>query len=274
MEMQYKPKFLPQISAPFSIVAKNLKQEGISYKLLKVDPRTLTPSQGIIFSDKMSKFNSKNTKPIWVSNNNEVIDGHHRFGSAIANNVDIPIIKIDLGTKDCIRVLNKIQDIYEYEQQQKLEEIQYHDIVGELREEMDIMSISEEEMKKIKEEFADNNIVGSGKQKFVGYRKNKINEDSKIGNFFNTKPVNGYIKFEIEFDNILDIDKIGIDYVGEKNPVIKLSKIWFPNIDFEKLGERFSIKADKLINRCVAEKAIKMGFDGIKYGDILIQGLK
>ena len=274
MEMQYKPKYLPQISAPFNIVVDNLKKEGISYKLLTVDPKTLKPSQGIIFSDKMSKFTGKNLKPIWVSNDDHVIDGHHRYGSALANNIKIPIVKIDLDSKNTIRVLNKIQDIYEYENQSSLEEVVSQDQINDMRNDVDIIDVIDEEMNKIKQEYSENSIVGRDKQKFVGYRKSSINEDSNIGNFFKTKPIDGYMKFEIEFDNILDTDKLGIDFIGTKNPVVQLAGYWFPNIDFDKLGDKLNIKPIKIINRCIAEKAQKMGFDGIKYSDILIQGLK
>jgi len=108
----------------------------------------------------------------------------------------------------------------------------------------------------------------------VAYRKDPIKEDSIIGNFFTLTPVDGYKKYQIDFDNLLDTNDLGITYKSNQIPVEVLAKTWFPHINFEKLGEEYGMPAINLKNKAIAHKAIKMGYDGIKYGETLIQGLK
>ena len=45
-------------------------------------------------------------------------------------------------------------------------------------------------------------------------------------------------------------------------------------MNFEKLSEEYDIPSLNLKNKAIAEKAQTLGYDGIKYGDTLIQGLK
>ena len=59
-----------------------------------------------------------------------------------------------------------------------------------------------------------------------------------------------------------------------QNPIKLLATAWFPNIKFEKIASKYKLKPDHLMYRAIAIKANKMGYDGIKYGDIIIQGLK
>ena len=73
---------------------------------------------------------------------------------------------------------------------------------------------------------------------------------------------------------MLDADELGVAYNTDQNPVDIMSKVWFPNINFEKLSESYNTDVINLKNKAVAEKAMAMGYDGIKYGDKLIQGLK
>jgi hypothetical protein len=113
----------------------------------------------------------------------------------------------------------------------------------------------------------------SNKKKLSAYRKNEIKEGSKAGNFFAAKPIDGYIKYDIDFDNLLDTNDFGLTYSNEEPPTKKLAAIWFPNLDFEKIAQKLGADELKIINRAVSEKARKMGYDGIKYGDIIIQGL-
>ena len=63
-------------------------------------------------------------------------------------------------------------------------------------------------------------------------------------------------------------------YKDGQEPVDILAKNWFPNINFEKLSTQHDVPAINIKNKAVAEKAIKMGYDGIKYGNTIIQGLK
>jgi hypothetical protein len=67
---------------------------------------------------------------------------------------------------------------------------------------------------------------------------------------------------------------LGLTYKDGQQPAEILSKIWFPHVNFEELCKQYNMPAINLRNKANAEKAMKMGYDGIKYGDTLIQGLK
>jgi len=286
IDMRYKPSFLPQISMPYDLVLDKLDDDDIKYELIEIDPNDLNPLQGITFSDEISNINLDDSKPIWISDELNVIDGHHRYVLALQNNLKLKAVKIYMNHKDSCRLLNKIQDIYEYEKAQNLEEFEGINEIGaqqnniNTENEIDsdlsrsdkthtFLSMLEEENS---EEESENEIKNS--KNLVGYRKDPINENSVIGNFFLVKPIQGFDKYEIDFENLLDTNELGLTYKKDHEPVDILAKIWFPNINFEKLGESYDTEPINLKNKAITEKAINMGYDGIKYGDTLIQGLK
>lgn len=269
--MQIKPSFLPQISAPFNYTLGMLDNEGIDYKYMQGDPEDLIPLQGIVIQDKISEI--KDIKPIWVSKDNYILDGHHRFASALSKGILIKYIKISLPYKEAIRVLNKIQDIFDYENQEKI-----NDVVGQDHFNMrndkdsgiedDFLSMLEIDSNDEKKILHDNKKL----KKITGYRKKDINEKSVVGNFFSLKESDGYNKYDMEFNSLLDTNELNLNFRSDSTPVAVLSKNWFPNVDFKKLGKKYDVKEESIMNRAVAEKAKKMGYDGIKYGDIMIQG--
>ena len=86
IDMRYKPRFLPQISAPYDVVLEKLDEEGVGYDIVEVDPNELEPLQGITFSDEVEKVNTDDMNPIWMSENNRVLDGHHRMVRGLLDN--------------------------------------------------------------------------------------------------------------------------------------------------------------------------------------------
>ena len=58
------------------------------------------------------------------------------------------------------------------------------------------------------------------------------------------------------------------------NPIYKIADFWFKGVNFDFISNKNNIPKDKLITRCIAELGIQYGFDGIKYGDIIVQVLK
>jgi hypothetical protein len=258
IDNKYKPIWLPQVSSPFSIILDKLGDEGIGYELMNVNPNQLLPSQPFVFSDDVNYFDDNND-PIWASNDMKVIDGHSRLVNKLQNNKNIDIIKIGLSHKDACRVLNKIQDIIEYDDKLKNE-------TDDTFNNNDISSLIEND---------DNgNSFEGNKKTLIGYRKNEINETSGVGNFFMLTPTEGYGKYEIEFENLLDTSELGLVFKSGQNPVDILCKVWYPNINFDELSNKNSVDVNKLKNKAIVAKAKKYGFDGIKYGEKLIQGLK
>jgi hypothetical protein len=281
IDLRYKPMWLPQVNAPFNYTLNMLDKEGVDYKYLQIDPDELIPSQGIVAQDKVSQIDMDNIQPIWISKEMKVLDGHHRYVAALSRAVPIKALQIMLSQKDAIRTLNKIQDIFEYENQESIMEVVAQDQINGMN---DINSagtdgstfleaLSSELEDDDREILHDTKSSGKKPKKITGYRKQEVNEKSVVGNFFSLKPVDGYNKYEMEFDNILNTNDLDLTFRGDVNPVSLLANNWFPNIDFDKISKNHNVSSDSIINRAVAEKAKQMGYDGIKYGDIMVQGL-
>ena len=275
IDMRYKPRFLPQVNAPYETVLQKLDEDGIGYNVIEVDPNQLMPSQGITFSDEVGNVNVDDMNPIWISSDNQVLDGHHRMVRALLDGILLKAIQIDLGQKDACRVLNKIQDIYDYEQGQGMEEVVAQDQINSDNQ-IDSGVSDSEWLASLEEDNAavQIEVPSVNQQSIIAYRKEPIKENSVVGNFFTLKPVEGFGKYQIDFDNLLDTHALGVTYKDSQNPADIMAKIWFPHVNFEKLSEQYGMPSINLKNKAIAEKATKMGFDGIKYGDTLIQGLK
>ena len=274
--MRYKPYFLPQISAPFDIVVKQLNEENVDFEFIEVDPNELEPMQGVTFSDEVEKVDLSDMNPIWINNDMKILDGHHRWVKALLEGIKLKAIKINMNEKDACRLLNKIQDLYDYTNMRDLEETTNNDIINDennpnnnYTDRKEFLSSLEENNDNIQAEEPNKNP-----QAIMAYRKEPIKENSAIGNFFLLTPVNGYTKYYIEFDNLLDTNYLDIEYKDGQNPIDVIAKIWFPNINFEKISKENNISSINLKAKAIVEKALKLGYDGIKYGNKLLQGLK
>jgi len=270
-----KPYYLPQVSAPYTIVLNKLDNEGIDYNLVELNPSeddNINLSQNYVFSHEIENIDANDMNPIWLSNDNEKIDicdGHHRYALGLQNNSPIKAVKINLNFNDACRVLNKIQDIYEYEQSQNIEEVETQDTINQYGDdENQFLNSLEEDNNEVQKEVSSTNP-----QTIIGYRKEPIKNNSVIGNFFSLNPIEGFDKYQIDLENLFDTQATGIAYKDSQNPIDILSKIWFPHVNFEKLAEKYDIDSDNLKHKAIAHKAKEMGYDGIKF-DKIIWGLK
>jgi len=215
IDMRYKPRFLPQVHAPYDIILQKLDEEGINYSIVEVDPNELEPLQGITFSDDVGNVNVNDMNPIWISSDMQVLDGHHRMVRALLDNSQIKCVKIEMNHKDACRVLNKIQDIYEYEQSQGLEEVETQDAINFYQEDDNqFLKSLEEDNIALQTEAPTKN-----EKTIIGYRKSPINNNSVVGNFFTLSPVEGYDKYEIDFENLMDSNALGVTYKDGQEPV-------------------------------------------------------
>lgn len=279
IDVRYKPRWLPQISAPYTYVLNKLKDEGIDYRKIKVPANEYKPLQGLVSLEKISDISNDKIMPIWSAMNKEVLDGHHRYGKALSKESPLSSFQIMLNAKDAARVLNKIQDIWEYENQMEIEEVVAQDLINMANEPdagvstSEFLGALEAEMKDDDKEILHDDVINSKKKKIKAYRKSPLNEKSRVGNFFSLKPQDGYKAYDIEFDNLLDTNDMNVNYHGEGNPVMVLTRTWFPNINFDKVAKKYDVTPESIMNRAISEKARQMGYDGIKYGDIMVQGL-
>jgi hypothetical protein len=264
------PKYLPQISAPIDEVLAKLSEIDCDYEYIKVNPEDLKASQPFTLSDGVYDSINDDMNPIWIDIDLNIIDGHHSWVKSLHGGMLLTAVKINVNFKDACRLLNKIQDIYEYEDARSVEEVESQDAINYYGgDENQFLNNLEESNAEIQQE-----IPSKNEQTVIAYRKEPIKENSAVGNFFTLQPMEGYGKYQIEFENLLDTHVLGMTYKDGQQPAEMLAKIWFPNVNFEKLGEQYNMPPINLKNKAVAQKAMKMGFDGIKYGDTLIQGLK
>ena len=267
-----RPYHLPQLNIDYSVVLEKLDDENINYETIELQPSEddgMLPSQNIVYSDEITGVGLDDSKPIWIADNH-IVDGHHRYFKALLDKVPLIAINLKMDFMDACRVLNKIQDIYEYETSQGMEEVVSQDAINYYgKDENQFLNTLEEDNVGLQGDTPSSNA-----KTIIGYRKDPIKENSVVGNFFTLKPVDGYEAYEITFDNLLDTNALGVTYKDGQEPVDILAKSWFPNINFEKLGTENDTPAINIKNKAVAEKAMKMGYDGIKYGNSIIKGLK
>lgn len=266
-----RPIHLPQISAPFDRVLDFLEQNKIKSKSMIVNTTDLQPTQGLTFLDTIT-ITTDDINPIWVAgtddDENHIIDGHHRWVDKLSDNDRIKVFKIFLSPQKACRYLNKVQDIYEYEEHLKLEEIISHSSNindrNTPRDDNFINYINDNQQT----EFSNK---PSNPETIIAYREKQINDNSVIGNFFILNPVSGYSKFEIEFDNLLDLEKLDLITSDTSSPISVLADLWFPNYDFCKYAENMGVDVDNIKTKAIKDVASDMGYDGVKYGSHLLQ---
>lgn len=264
----YRLSYLPQANAPFNIIVNKLKENNINYNLIEVSADELNPLQGVTFSDKVNNVTLDDDSPIFVDSDMNIIDGHHRYVKAIQEDKLLKAVQILLGERDACRILNKIQDIYEYENSLTLENNNDNEANIDMNNGNSFLSSIDGYNDEIQQESPNFN-----NQVITAYRDKPINEKSVVGNFFILTPINGYYKYEIEFDNLLDLESLGVMLRDGQEPTDTLAKLWFPYINFEELSKKYNVPVLNIKNKAIAEKAISIGYDGIKYNDKILQGL-
>lgn len=251
-----KPYWLPQVSAPFDYITKQLKQEEIPYSVYNISNTELKPLQKDVNPDTVEFFKGvykRNSKkyPIFVSGDNEILDGHNRFVAHKMIKGDakpISCFKIDCDSKCAARILNKIQDKFDFEKENnnKLEPIS---------------------------KFLDKPEIGwydmSKDVDYICFREKPIKENSESGNFFHLEDKGEMKKYKINFDNIMILPDECLKH--NKLPQMWLADKLLPNKDFDIVAMNNNISIQSAVNREIAKKCKEMGFDGINYGDKIIQ---
>jgi hypothetical protein len=254
----YKPKSLPQLSAPFSFVAHHLNSMGVPYELAGVNVDSITPSQAFVdgsvvvsMMDRLAK--GEELPAIWLCKDNNALDGHHRLASyQLKGNTHIPAVRILQDKKSAIGVLHEIQAEYDQENSSHF--------IKAISEDVDSMYIPEPKPQ-------------TQKQTLKAFKQSPMVQKSISGNFFSLEEKEGYKPYEIEFSALFDTDSIDKSIANDSNPVMALAKVWFPNLDVAKKAADMEMKLQDFVNTIVAEKARIKRIDGIKYGNKLLQSI-
>lgn len=251
--MAVKQNWLPQITTDNDYLLKNLDSNNVGYKIDTFNPNDLKPLTDNVNIDnvrgiKDSILNGKPINLIIISKDNEVLDGHDRlFGFQTTPEVNkIFCIKIYADKHDAARVLNKIQDKYNWE----------NNLDGDFSEKKDTdIQESEEEPKNAKT--------------LTLYSNKPFASNTKIGNLLVDKQKPGFDKaYQFEFENLYEID----DKECGDNPIESLGKKWFPDYDnFKMEAARAVLTFENYVLKRIYQEAVKKGFDGIKYGTKFVQ---
>jgi len=288
-----------QISAPFNNIIQGLSNDDINYELLRMNPAKLNPTKTHILGDEIKEF--PENKVIYADQDNKILDGHKHFRNSIAlNKPEVYVIRLRLPFDESRNILEKQQMLWDEKQKnninnnqepftQNIQEPKVNEVIGQDslnmindksyddeafnddREQNDISYTSTNDDKNKDEPYVDTLTPrGKNPQTITGYRDKAINENSPIGNFFLLKPVEGFSKYEIDLDNLLDVSDYELD---ENKPFEELAYLWFPHIDFEKIGKEKDVDVENIYKRCISQRLQELGFDGIKYNDDLLQCL-
>ena len=245
----YKSSWLPQVTAPHDYVINGLKKESIGYSIENIDPISLKPiieqiNPNSVEFLKSQMDNQQPIAPLYVSKDNDVLDGHNRL-HAYKNNpsiIKVVCIKVLLDKNDASRVLNKIEDKYNWEQ-----ELDAQPVLPEIEE---------------VEEVKNNKTLEL-------YSSKPISKNTKSGNFLiDTIKPSFDNKYGIEFENLYEMS----DEECGTNPIESLARKWFPNYEELKMeAVKNALTHETYVLRKIFNEAKKKGFDGIKYGSNFVQ---
>lgn len=107
-------KEMPQVDS--AQVQDFLKWSGFKHKTIqKFNPRILKSTQRDFNPEKIFGMmgNEKAlVKPIMVSSDNYVVDGHHRWLAAVNKSVDMPIIRIEASIVEILAKIRSYPKVY------------------------------------------------------------------------------------------------------------------------------------------------------------------
>jgi hypothetical protein len=100
--MTFSRKLMPQIDSIENFL-KHLDQQIIAHRQVKVDPRDLKSTQSEFNMDKVNQMPSrKGPSGVIISNDNYILDGHHRWLAHHRDGADISVIQVDLPILELI----------------------------------------------------------------------------------------------------------------------------------------------------------------------------
>lgn len=110
--LNYSRKMMPQLG-PLEAFLKNLDGHGIKHKIEIVDSHKLKASQGEFNKDIIANIMvaPKQVKSgVIISNDNYVLDGHHRWLAAYNKDEKIKVVRVDLPILELIRLVKSFDN--------------------------------------------------------------------------------------------------------------------------------------------------------------------
>lgn len=273
LEKEYM--WLPQMGENnHEYVLSQLTEKNIGYKIDVYNPNELKPlkecGEGSLdfFTEKIN--NREKLAPLYISVDNEVIDGSKRL-NAYRHNPDITkvyCIKLFTDVLNGASILSKIQDRYDWE-------VNNNFIKG--YEPM----VTDNGVNTTDDDFIDdldNTQVNEVEDKenpktLTLYRSKPMNMKSKSGNFLLTEKKPMFDKeITLEFDNLYEIPHEEIE--GIDNPVEYILEKWLgEEVNLREEATKHALQYEAFLPKKVAEECKRKGYDGVKYGNMYVQAI-
>jgi hypothetical protein len=111
--MTFSRILMPQINDKIAFI-KNIRDSGVSYKEEKVDPNSLKSTQSEFDKEKIAAMmiDPKSDKnQVIISNDNYVLDGHHRWIVAFNKKQKVNVLRVDLPILELMILAKSFQEI-------------------------------------------------------------------------------------------------------------------------------------------------------------------
>jgi hypothetical protein len=106
---------MPQIKSDLlPIFLDHLKRTGITWSKKRVDPNSLSATQGEFNTDKIKTLmqNSNSVTAVIISNDNYILDGHHRWLADLNSDQKTNVIMVDLPILDLISTAKSFDGVF------------------------------------------------------------------------------------------------------------------------------------------------------------------
>lgn len=301
VEKRMKPSWMAQVTAPHQFILDNLDKMGIGYKMDNIDPAKCKPMQEKIDTKKVNFFkdkidNNQPLEPIYMAGDDEILDGHHRAFS-FTEHPDIEsmsCIKIYAEYKDAMRLLNQLQDRYDFGQEFNAGQMQPMGMLpatganqgnagaetpAVMAEQGEDEALPSEEPETSTEKPVDSSddgryvsydSAGKNKQVLTLFKAKPLNDKAKTGDFLIMKSKPGFtVEYTLEFENLLAMSPEEIE--NPELPTESLLKKWKPDVDLQAEAAKQSLMYPIYLSREINTLANQKGIDGVQYGDLFVQ---
>jgi hypothetical protein len=106
---------MPQIKSDLlPIFLDHLKRTGITWSKKRVDPNSLSATQGEFNTDKIKTLmqNSNSVTAVIISKDNYILDGHHRWLADLNSDQKTNVIMVDLPILDLISTAKSFDGVF------------------------------------------------------------------------------------------------------------------------------------------------------------------
>ncbi len=105
-------ELLPQLGSHEDIL-KNFEDHGVVYKEIKIDSKELHPTQSEFNADKVRGMMGNplaTVKPVVVSNDNYIVDGHHRWLVQYNRGNHTKCLKVDMPILELLKLVKSFSN--------------------------------------------------------------------------------------------------------------------------------------------------------------------